>query len=115
MAGPPAGRVVATRTSATKDPAVKLYLVDFAGGKLGTLPADAKLQADISVSGATVVEHNIERNPNIHGWRLAFMVRKEQGTLDKVKAETGNPVELRAFLRQNDDVLTETWSYADPF
>ena len=115
MAVPPAGRVVATRTSATKNPTDKLYLIDFSGGRLGSLAADAKLQADISVSGGQVVEHNIVRNPFIKGWRLAFKVRKVQGTLDKVKAGAAQPLEMRAFLRQKDDVLTETWSYMDPF
>jgi glucans biosynthesis protein len=115
IALPPAGRVVATRTSATKDPSVKLYLIDFAGGKLGSLAPNAKLEADISVSGGKVIEQNIQRDPFIAGQRLSFRVRRDVGPLDKVKAGTAEPMELRAFLRQKDDVLTETWSYVDPF
>ncbi|MDA8305306.1 MAG: glucan biosynthesis protein G [Deltaproteobacteria bacterium] len=115
IAAPPGGRVVATWTSPTKNPEVKLYLIDFAGGELRRLPADAKLQADISVSGGEVIEHKIERNPYIDGWRLAFKVRREQGSLEKVKAGAAKPLEMRAFLRQKNSVLTETWSYVDPF
>ncbi len=37
IASPPDCRVVATRTSATENPAVKLYLIDFTGGKPGKL------------------------------------------------------------------------------
>ena len=107
--------MVATWTSPTKNPEVKLYLIDFAGGELRRLPADAKLQADISVSGGEVIEHKIERNPYIDGWRLAFKVRREQGSLEKVKAGAAKPLEMRAFLRQKNSVLTETWSYVDPF
>jgi glucans biosynthesis protein len=106
IAEPPLGRVVATRTSAGRQKNSELYVVDFAGGKLDALPAQTKVEADISAGGGKVLEQHIERNKYTGGWRLAFPV---------MRTVTDKPLELRAFLRLKDEVLTETWSYVDPF
>lgn len=106
MAEPPLARVIATRTATGKENGVRTYLIDFAGGKLHGLPAKTKLQADFGVGGGELVEHHITRNPFTGGWRLVFRVKK---------TESGRALELRAFLLQKDEVLTETWSYVDPF
>jgi glucans biosynthesis protein len=52
--------------------------------------------------GATFVGVNTQRSPYDNTWRLAFEIKPDG---------SGKPVELRAFLRKGDDVLTETWSY----
>ena len=108
IAKPPLGRVVATRTAAGKgkDKGAKMYILDFKGGKLDTVPAGATLEADLSVGGGQVVEHHIVRNRYLDGWRLVFNVKKTE--------KTPRPLELRAALRLGNEVLTETWSYANP-
>lgn len=93
------GRVTASRIART--PRGARFLVDFVGGEL----ADAEqVEAVISVSGggARVVERHVEVNPFAGGLRASFEVALEP--------QVGQ-VELRAFLRAQSDVLTETWSY----
>ena len=48
------------------------------------------------------------------GWRLAFEVLPEKtNPLDEMLPDKmKKPLELRALLRQGDEILTETWSYA---
>jgi glucans biosynthesis protein len=111
----PSNRVVATRTAAGKKDGTKLYLIDFNGKDLQALPADADVKASISVGGGELVEHHLEKNSVTGGWRLVFQVYRKGGTLPRVIPGTEQPLELRAFLRQGDKVLTETWSYVDPF
>ena len=52
--------------------------------------------------GAELVHATAEKNPYNGTWRVAFALRP---------SGTGEPVELRCFLRKSPDVLTETWSY----
>lgn len=106
VAEPPFGRVIATRTSVGTKSDVKTYRIDFEGGKLSALPAGSKLEADLSADGGKIVEQHIRKNPFTGGWRLVFRVQR---------TESGRPLELRAFLREKDEILTETWSYVDPF
>lgn len=94
--GPP-GRVLATRIAKTKQGA--RFLVDFAGPDLG---ARKDVQTILSVERGRTVEQHTELNPFTRGFRASFEIAPEQGAQD---------IELRAFLRSGDDVLTETWSY----
>jgi glucans biosynthesis protein len=100
---PPAGFASATRTDpGTYDGALRV-IVDFAGQALKRLPAEAVLEAVVSVDGARgeLLEQRVEANPMTHGHRLVFQVRPKSSA----------PLELRAFLRHGENVLTETWSY----
>lgn len=108
----PAGRVVATRHDAGTHEDARRIMVDFEGEALARLPADAVVEGLVSavatVRGAPQSAQSIEpleqqviRNPATRGWRLVF----------QLKPPDGDPVELRAFLRHGQDVLTETWSY----
>jgi glucans biosynthesis protein len=47
------------------------------------------------------VQQNVARNAVTGGWRLAF----------QVKPVKGKPLEIRAYLQNGKDVLSETWSY----
>ncbi len=114
IANSPSGRVVATRTATGKEAGTKLYQIEFYGKELESLPADADVKADIGVGGGNLVEKHLQKNSVTGTWRLVFQVRKEKGTLPQVVPGSGQPLELRAFLRQGNKVLTETWSYADP-
>jgi glucans biosynthesis protein len=63
------------------------------------------LRAVVTAAGedrAEVRDQHVVANPNIGGWRLTF----------QVVPKTHEPIELRAFLEQGEEVLTETWSYA---
>jgi len=103
---PPGGRAVATRQDGGTIKDGHRFVVDFAGGALDTIPVERPPQAVVSVAGgaeiAEVRDQHVVRNPAIRGWRLAF----------QVKPTGARPVELRAFLEQEGNVLTETWSYA---
>jgi periplasmic glucans biosynthesis protein len=82
------------------------FIVDFEGPALEKLPADAKPEALVSADGnAQILERNGYRNEVTGGWRMAVRLRR----IDDAK-----PVELRAFLRRGNDVLSETWSYILP-
>jgi len=110
----PFGRVVGSRVHTGKEEDIKMYLVDFAGEKLSEYPDDAKIRADVSVGGGEVIEQHLQKNPYRGGWRLVFQVKKKKSALDRVTPGADQPLELRAFLRNGDAVLTETWTYVDP-
>jgi glucans biosynthesis protein len=102
---PPAGRAVATRCDrGTHDDAYRV-VVDFEGAELKALPPDAVLQGVVTVGTregeGELIEQQVIPNEVTRGWRLVFQVRPSGGS----------PLELRAFLRRGEDVLTETWSY----
>ena len=109
---PPGGRTVATRRdSGTREDARRL-VVDFEGDALRRLPANAVVEGIVTVVAsegkgagslrpAELLEQQVIRNPVTGGWRLVF----------QVKPPDDDPVELRAFLRHGDAVVTETWSY----
>jgi glucans biosynthesis protein len=82
------------------------YVVDFDGPALRGLPAGAAVDAVVTAGdGARVVEHNAYRNPATGTWRMTVRV-------DRV--EPSQPLELHAFLRHRDTVLTETWTAIIP-
>ncbi|MFT4174525.1 MAG: glucan biosynthesis protein G [Rhodocyclaceae bacterium] len=78
------------------------YVVDFDGPSLRALPFNAPVEAVVSqpVNGS-VTETNLFRNDATGGWRLTVRFKRQDAT---------QPVELRAFLQQRNNVLTETWS-----
>jgi glucans biosynthesis protein len=106
-AWPPGGRAVATRRDAgtAKDKDVHRFVVDFAGKKLNAIGADRVLRGVVTVVGGEaageLVEQHVVKNPVTGGWRLTFQVRPKKR----------EPLELRAYLDQGGDALTETWSY----
>jgi len=102
---PPGGRVIATRRdSGTAKDAVR-FVIDFAGKKLSTIPPDRVLRGDVTVVGgdasADVLEQHVLKNPNTGGWRLNFQIHPKRR----------EPIELRAYLDEAGEALTETWSY----
>lgn len=108
-----AGRVVATRSGKGKDDIERKFIVDFLGGPLESVPADAELEGMVTVGeGAKLMEQKVVPNPITGGWRLVFTVRPE-GENPFSRALQGKKaiVELRAFLKWGPVALTETWSY----
>lgn len=114
------GYVAATRTAPGKDDAQRKFIIDFTGGQLARLPAklpaDAPLESVIEVQGkGQIVEKQLYRNQPLNGWRLVFLIElDEESTLEKVVSaqQEKPPIEIRAYLKQGQTVLTETWSYA---
>jgi glucans biosynthesis protein len=102
----PAGQVVATRhgRSRTFEPDLERFVVDFDGAALRRRGADSGVVPVVSVSGGAVQIHTAtaQKNPYNGSWRVAFAVRQYGAD---------QPVELRCFLRDPKNVLTETWSY----
>ncbi len=82
-------------------PDLKRFVIDFGGPLLARTTEG--IEGSVSVGeGATFVGVNAQRNANDNSWRLAFEIKPDG---------SGKPVELRAFLRKGEDVVSETWSY----
>jgi len=101
MTRPPIGYAISTRTgSGNITKTAREFEIDFAGGNLNRLPLDS-ISAAISVaSGTQLLEHHVVRNDFIHGMRLELQIEPPK-----------QPVQLRAYLREGDKAVTETWSY----
>jgi glucans biosynthesis protein len=106
---PPLASVAQTRRGRgfvrSPDGSVELH-VDFAGGPLARRPPGAEPEAVVSADGnGQIVEQHLVRNEVTGGWRVAVRVKRR---------DDAKPVELRAFLRDPANVLSETWSYILP-
>jgi glucans biosynthesis protein len=112
---PPAGHVAATRIAKGRNDKAKVFVIDFAGERLESLPADKPITAVISVEPrGKLLEQQLYKNSVTGGWRLVFQVGFEDpSALERELPAVRRPiVELRAFLKLGDSALTETWSYA---
>ena len=82
------------------------FVVDFDGPELRALGAEPKLEAAISMdSNAELHERNLFRNEVSGAWRM---------TLRFKRLNASKPVELRAFLAQAGNSISETWAYVLP-
>ncbi len=82
------------------------FVVDFDGPVLRALKPDAKLEPVVDIGGnAQLRERNLFRNPVSGAWRMTVRVKR---------TDIAKPVELRAQIKQANQVLTETWSYIVP-
>ena len=103
---PPGGRVIATRTGnvagAANRSALRLYVIDFAGGDLDGLDASQPVKAQVSANGGRPRGVTVERLPENGVWRVSFRV--PPGSED-------TPLDLRCYLTLYGEALTETWTY----
>ncbi|MGM0453123.1 MAG: glucan biosynthesis protein [Thermodesulfobacteriota bacterium] len=107
------GYVDSTFRAADESKNTQTFLIDFKSGRLDDL-AERSYPDEVVTVGKKmgVIEQRVQKNPHIDGWRLVFTVRAENhNTLKNVLNNHGQPINLRAFLREGKDVLTETWSY----
>ena len=102
-------RVVATRLGNGGQPGlarpkgVRKFMVEFKGGPLVNLPSGVKPEAVLWASRGSFSYVFTEAVPNdVPGhWRAQF----------DLTVDGSDPVEMRLFLRNGDDVLSETWLY----
>jgi glucans biosynthesis protein len=82
------------------------FVVDFDGPALSKLAQDAPFEAVVTIdSNAELLEQMVARNDVTSGARLTLRIRRR---------DDAKPVELRAYLKQGDTALSETWSYLLP-
>ncbi|MWB76590.1 glucan biosynthesis protein D [Pseudooceanicola sp. 216_PA32_1] len=77
------------------------FVVDFAGGLLGELSADAKVSPSITVSRGEVAEAVLSKIAGTKVWRLVA----------EISAPAGSIVEIRAGVSGYGRNLTESWLY----
>jgi glucans biosynthesis protein len=97
----PQARVVATRAGAVSNAeGQRRFVIEFQGGKLASLPADQKVEANVSLSAGKLKRSYVEALPTQKTWRLFLEVEPDQK----------KPVDMRAFLTLSQQPISETWS-----
>lgn len=82
------------------------FVVDFVGPALQALPPDVRPTGVVSVdSNGQLLEQRVVHNDATGGWRLFLRVKRR---------DDAKPLEMRAYLRDGNDTVTETWSYILP-
>jgi glucans biosynthesis protein len=82
------------------------FVVDYDGPALRGLATESGVEPVVwADANAEVRERNLFRNRVSGTWRMTLRLHRIDAT---------KPVELRAFLRQQQSTLTETWSYILP-
>lgn len=81
-------------------------IIDFDGPALRKLPADARVDGVVSNDPSIeILRRHVFRNDVTGGWRIALEMRR---------VDNSKPAELRAFLRIDNNPVSETWSYILP-
>jgi glucans biosynthesis protein len=108
-AASPLGTVRATRTGiggVVGQPRThysRRFVVDFAGGGLASLAAEAKVQPEIRASRGEIEIPSARPLAAIDGWRAIFDLKPTD--------DNPEPIDLRLYLRSGGRPLTETWLY----
>ncbi|MBX5463240.1 MAG: glucan biosynthesis protein G [Steroidobacteraceae bacterium] len=109
MQRPPGAWVTQTRVGrgfAELGPNEQQFVVDFTGPSLMDLPADTPVKAVVTApANGEILESNAYRLEANGVWRMTVRVKQLDPT---------QPTELRGFLQNGADVLTETWSNIIP-
>lgn len=80
-------------------------IVDFAGGPLEDLPADAPVVASVTgLEGGDIISHFVEYVEPLEQWRLSILARPADE----------KPLTLRGYLTLEGEPVTETWTYQLP-
>lgn len=77
------------------------FVIDFAGGLLGELPADAEVTPEVEIAGGDLIEVVLSRIDGTSTWRMVIEV---SGPGDHI-------VEITAHMEGYGQVLSETWAY----
>ncbi|MGE9290512.1 MAG: glucan biosynthesis protein [Puniceicoccales bacterium] len=98
----PNGWVQATRQGRALDGRHQI-VIDWGGGNLPNLAASENIEVVLTTTPEDLVEEfTLEKNPYNDSWRLVLYLRD--------RTEEDSEGILRAFLRFNDQILTETWT-----
>lgn len=93
--------VEATRITPEHDKTPPRFVIDFGGDAATALPPDAAIETAVHASHGAIRNVITEKNEVTGGWRTFFDL-----------AEAGNkPVDLRLYLHEGKDILSETWVY----
>ena len=98
---PDTGRALATREGAGSQEPRRRFALEFGGGPLKRTRDESHVELVVSASAGSVLNADCRRNEDTGSWFALF-------ELDPGENEA---IELRAFLRNHEHVLTETWSY----
>lgn len=77
------------------------FVIDYAGGVLATMPADAKVEPVVTISGGQISVQTLSKIEGVNIWRLVI----------DVLPETGETVELVAHVAGYGRKLSEDWLY----
>lgn len=77
------------------------FVIDFEGGVLSSLPADAVLVPQVSSGRGEITQAIVSKVSGTNIWRLVI----------EAKTDPGNVAELKAALTGYGQTLTETWLY----
>jgi glucans biosynthesis protein len=106
---PPGARVVQSRVGRGYRELAEdqqQFQVDFMGPSLAALPPSAPVKAVVSApSNGEILETNAYYVEATGAWRMYVLVKQ---------LDAKQPVELRAYLQNGENVLTETWSNLVP-
>lgn len=112
------GRAAATRIAAGPRDGSLRFILDFEGGELENLPADAGLTSVVTLDeGARLLEKQLHKNEATGGWRLVLTVAVEPEGAFKTLFPTAPArplIRLSALLKKGENLpepLTETWTY----
>jgi glucans biosynthesis protein len=100
-ATPPLATTADTRVGAGLAKDTRLFVVDFAGGRLAELPSDAPVTAVLTTSAGAVKQAIARPNPATGGWRVSFVLEPGGAKL----------CDLRGTLKLGEEPLSEVWSY----
>jgi glucans biosynthesis protein len=82
------------------------FIVDFVGPSLAALPPGTPVKAMVSSpANGEILETNAYHVEATGAWRMMVLVKQ---------LDPAQPVELRGYLQNGSDVLTETWSNLVP-
>jgi glucans biosynthesis protein len=82
------------------------FMVDFTGPSLAALPPSTPVKAVVSSpANGEILETNAYHVEATGAWRMMVLAKQ---------LDASQPVELRGYLQNGDDVLTETWSNLVP-
>ena len=98
---PDTGRALATREGAGSQEPRRRFALEFGGGPLQPITDESHVELVVSASAGSVLGTDCRKNAETGSWFALF-------ELDPGENEA---IELRAFLRNHQHVLTETWSY----
>lgn len=103
----PLAHVVETRggrggvSGVANDEKLRKFVIDFAGGELEAMPAEAKLDVVATAAGGEITGTALSRVEANGVWRLAL----------DVMIESTEPVELKANIVSSGRTISETWLY----